>query len=138
MGICEDIAAARKCGKVRCGVTAGSVASVSDVAATFGLQPAAEHYREIDGVTARLVLVRLLGHDMAYDKGVVPTALADELAGHFLAQFGPGARYFTNGDWQLPDAQLRGWEAVAVATFDGGVLVLDARQSGCLWVEDED
>jgi hypothetical protein len=138
MGICEEIAAARRCGKVRCGIRSEPAASVIELAGAFGLMPDADYYREIDRKMARLVLARLIGRDMAYDKEVVPSGLAKELASRFIAQFDPAARYFTNGEWHRPDAGSLGWEAVTSATFDGGVLVLAASSSGCLWVEDED
>jgi hypothetical protein len=138
VGICEEVKAARQCGRVRCGVRLESAASVSDLATAFGLLSEADYYREIDRETAWLVLTRLIGRDMAYDNEVVPSAVAKNLAGRFIAQFDPPARYFTNGEWHQSGAASLGWEAVTGATFDGGVLVLAANSSGCLWVEDED
>lgn len=54
-------------------------------------------------------------------------AQAEQLTAEFLEQFGAQARYFTNN-----------WCSVTDATFDTGVIVIGALQSGCLWVEDED
>jgi hypothetical protein len=134
--VCEEIIAARRCGKVRCGITPKRIESVADLAAAFGLLAEADYYREIDAATAQVILARLVGRDMAYGVEVVPADRASELAARFLAQFGSGSRFFTNGDWHRDDPAE--WEAVTEATFDGGVLALGGRRSGCLWVEDED
>jgi hypothetical protein len=87
----------------------------------------------------------VLHRDMAYDAEVMPEARAAELADAFLAQFGPGTRYFTYGTWHLPpvvrpDGVVCGpsWSPVTPATFDTGVLAIGPERSGCLWVEDED
>jgi hypothetical protein len=75
----------------------------------------------------------------------MPLARAQELADRFAAQFGPGARYFTDGTWHLPNTLIRcgdiggpSWDPVTQATFDTGVLVIGRKWSGYVWVEDED
>jgi hypothetical protein len=145
MGVAEDIIAARIYGEVRCGLSSRPSPTVPELAREFGLRDEAGCYKEIDQQDARQLVQTLLHRDMAYNAEVMPEARAAELADAFLAQFGPGTRYFSNGNWHLPpvartDGVVWGasWDPVTPATFDAGVLVIGPEQSGCLWIEDED
>src|SRR4051794_13471233 len=102
MGVAEEIIADRIYGAVRCGVSSLRSPTVPELASEFGLR--AEHacYQEIDEPAARRLVRMVLHRDMAYNAEVMPDARAAELADRFLAQFGPGARYFSNGTWHLP------------------------------------
>lgn len=145
MGVAEDIIAARIYGAVRCGLSAQLAPTVPELAREFGLRAEATCYKEVDEPAARRLIQSLLHRDMAYNAEVMPEARAAELADLFLAQFGPGTRYFSNGTWHLPptvvsDRVVQGpsWDPVTPATFDAGVLAIGPACSGCLWVEDED
>jgi hypothetical protein len=137
MDIVAEIHAARTCGVVHCGYSAGG-AGVG-LAAEFGLTSDHASYREIDAATARRLLEVILHRDLAYNDEIMPAARADELAGRFLASFGTvGVHYFTNGNCAEQDGRNWSWNSVTAATFDTGVLVVGPRRCGCLWVEDED
>ena len=146
MGVAEDIIAARIYGVVRCGLSAQATPpTIPDLAGEFGLADQPSFYREIEETAARYLIRTVLHRDMAYNAEVMPAALAVELADRFLAQFGPGTRYFSNGSWHLPpvvrpDGVVCGpsWDPVTPATFDTGVLAIGPERSGCLWIEDED
>ena len=145
MGVEEEIIAARDCGAVRCGLSSQRSPAVSELAREFGLREERSCYKEIDQEAARHLIRLVLQRDMAYDAEVMPEATAIELADRFLAQFGPGTQYFSNGTWHLPsvvrpDGVIHGasWDPVTAATFDTGVLAIGPQCSGCLWVEDED
>jgi hypothetical protein len=142
VGVAEDVIAARG---ARCGLSSLASPSVSELAREFGLKDDPACYKEIDEPSARLLARRILHQDLAYNAELIPLARAEELASRFLDQFGPDARYLTNGSWHLPPVALAdrvvqgpSWDPVTDATFDTGVLVLGSRCSGCLWVEDED
>jgi len=127
MAVSEDILIARRFGVVHCGVSSLPAPTITDLAREFGLRGDAECYREIDEASARLSIRRLLHRDLAYSAEVMPEQQAEQLTEQFLAQFGSGARFFTNN-----------WCPATNATFDEGVLVMGPDHSGCLWVEDED
>lgn len=145
MEIAEEIIAARVGSGIRCGLSSRASPSVSDLAREFGLRDEPSSYKEIDEPDARHLIRSVLHRDMAYSWEIMPEARAAELADRFLAQFGPGTRYYSNGNWHLPPVvQPNGvicgpsWDPVTTATFDTGVLAIGPRCSGCLWVEDED
>ncbi|HXG11461.1 MAG TPA: hypothetical protein VNK04_17030 [Gemmataceae bacterium] len=145
MGVAEDIIAARIYGTVRCGLSSRASPTIPESAREFGLRDEAGCYKEIDEEAARRLLRLVLHRDMAYNVEIMPEVRAAELADAFLAQFGPGTRFFSNGTWHLPavvrpDGGVIGpsWDPVTSATFDTGVLAIGPEWSGCLWVEDED
>src|SRR5262245_48376011 len=127
MAVNEDILAARRFGVVHCGVSSLSAPTIAELAQEFGLRNDAGCYREIDEASARLSVRRLLHRDLAYSAEIMPERQAEQLTERFFAQFGSGARFFTNN-----------WCPATNATFDEGVLVMGSHRSGCLWVEDED
>jgi hypothetical protein len=146
MRVTEDIIAARDCGVVRCGLSAQlKPPTIQELAREFGLTDEPSFYKEIDQAAARHLIRLVLHRDMAYNAEVMPENRAAELADQFLAQFGPGTRYFSNGSWHLPplvrgDGVVCGpsWDPVTPATFDTGVLAIGRERSGCFWIEDED
>ncbi|WP_124479439.1 hypothetical protein [Burkholderia stagnalis] len=127
LGISEDIWHLRGCGVVRCGVLPFPALSPASVAKAFELRDDDACYREIDESEARCCIAEVLHRDQAYRAELMTVAQAEQLTAEFLEQFGAQARYFTNN-----------WCSVTDATFDTGVIVIGALQSGCLWVEDED
>ena len=145
MDVVNDIIAARVFGAVRCGLSSLRSPDVSELAREFGLRDDASCYKEIDEAAARHLITSVLQRDLAYNAEVMPESTAAELTDRFMAQFGPGTRFFSNGNWHLPpvvrpDGVVHGasWDAVTSATFDTGVLAIGPQCSGCLWVEDED
>ena len=127
MAVTEDILAARRYGVVHCGVSSRPSPTLDELAREFGLRDDPVAYREIDESAARESVKRLLHRDQAYDAEMMPEPEAARLTEAFFAQFGSGARFFTNN-----------WCPATDATFDEGVLVLGAQRCGCFWVEDED
>jgi hypothetical protein len=142
--IAEEIIAARDCGVVHCGLSAGPSPSLAELAAEFGLAADLASYKEIDADSAKRLMELVLNQDMAYNVEIMSSTRASELAGRFLAQFGTeGVRFYTNGTFhETRGAKLTWsgvqWDPVTTATFDTGVLIVGPRKSGCLWVEDED
>lgn len=144
-GVTEEILAARTWGVVRCGLSSQPAPTVSELAREFGLRDAQECYKEICEPDALRLVRRVLHRDLAYDAEIMPEARAAELGERFLAQFGAGARFFTNGTFYEERRRLSrsvwsgpSWEPVTEATFDTGVLVIGPKGAGCVWVEDED
>ncbi len=126
-------------------MSARGAKTVPELAREFGLHGELSCYKEIDETAARHLVWRVLHRDMAYNTEIMPDARAAELTDRFLAQFGPGTRYFTNGTWHLLPVAEAGtviagasWDPVTDATFDTGVLAISPECSGCLWVMDED
>jgi hypothetical protein len=142
--VAAEIAAARDCGVVRCGVSEHASPTVAELATEFRLAPALASYKEIEAAAALRLAALILHQDMAYNAVIMPAARAAELAGRFLAQFGTeGVRFYTNGTFHAGRGERLtwsgvSWDPVTAATFDTGVLILGPHCSGCLWVEDED
>jgi hypothetical protein len=137
MDICAEIVQRRKGSKVRCGILSVASPAVADIARAFDLSPIADCYGEVSAEKARAILVRILHRDLAYDSIIVPLDEAEELAaGFLLAASSPACGYFSNGDFSRTPPLA--WNPATEATFDTGILVVGAKQSACLWVEDED
>jgi hypothetical protein len=73
---------------------------------------------------------------------VVSLGRAEQLAASVMERFrGEGAKFFTNGEFKNEVGAglvLTGWDPATDATFDTGVIILGATESGCVWVADED
>jgi hypothetical protein len=143
--ICNEIRTARTCGVVRCGLSARTIPTISELARECGLKADPACYKEIDKSAARRLIQLVLHEDLAYRSQIMPADRAAKFADSFLRQFGTGVRYFTNGLFHEGWHRLSGtvvagpsWDPVTEATFDTGVLVVGELRSGCLWVEDED
>jgi hypothetical protein len=145
MAVSDEIVTARSCGSVRCGLSSLPAPTVPDLAREFGLLADALSYKQIEESSARDLVRLVLHRDLAYKSEIMAESRAAELTDRFFAQFGPGARFFTNGTFHegprlLSDSASTGasWKPVTEATFDTGVLVVAPGRSGWLWVEDED
>jgi hypothetical protein len=145
MAVSDEIITARKCGSVRCGLSSQPSPTVQELAHEFGLRDEAGCYKEIEDSSARRLVRLVLRSELAHHSEIMPESRAAELTDRFFAQFGPGARYFTNGTFHEQPQRISetvttgaSWEPVTEATFDTGVLIIASRYSGCLWVEDED
>lgn len=98
------------------------------------------NWKQIDQSTANKILEYILSMDMAYDIQLETKPLANMLSNYFLNKFLPDATYYTNGDFDEDDGffSLRGWQPITDSTFDTGVLVIDKKNIGILWAEDND
>jgi hypothetical protein len=99
----------------------------------------------VEKAVAHAILCYLLREDMAFSSPRLPEDIAQATAEEFLSRFSPGARFYTNGNWEDGWRTSRtggsfgpAWQPATMATFDGGILVLDDVCSGVLWLEDED
>lgn len=124
------------------GIANVAVSSAGEAAGLFGLATAPRIYRRVSREEARAVLLCVLEKDMAYRCELMTADAAASLADAFLGSFDAArASYFTNGDHGLPrDTFGHGptWNPATDATFDTGILVLDAGRVGCAWFMDED
>ena len=108
----------------------------------FGLLSDKPALLRVSEALALQIARSVLHKDMAYDTVIMSWARADELACRFLAMFhSPPTEYFSNGSFTQSDTGpvgLNSWSPLTQATFDTGVIVVEAGLVGCLWVEDED
>ena len=137
----EAIKKERKTGKLFCG--AGKrVDTVGKAAASFGLSDDEKLYRETDMEMARAIVVNVLHRDLAYGNRLISLGRAEELASQVMQRFAQGgSRYFTNAEFKHGAAAalvLSRWDPATNATFDTGVIILGAAETGCVWVADED
>lgn len=135
----RDVVRYRNAGRVRIDFRRVDVAGTPDHALAtdfvkaLALRPP-EEWTLMNAEEASAVATRVLHADLAYDVPLMTHAQARALAHRFLASFGDGALFVTNGDL------TRGgrWFPLTDATFDTGVIGISARRVGLLWVEDED
>ena len=133
----DEIIRERNAGEIRCGFTSCRYPDERTVASKFGLNNRDCLLKEVARNVAEKIVEALLWKDMAYQCELLSQDKARELAHRFMEAFPWDAHFFTNGNWhEYPD--MDGWNPWTSATFDGGVLAVSERLSGCLWVEDED
>jgi hypothetical protein len=117
---------------------------VADALARFlGLRRLGSAWRTISREEARAALAAVLTHDMAYEGECMSPSVAASFVEEFLVGFDSGAVFLTNGEFPpfspTKPAGWRGsWTPLTEATFDTGVVAVDAARAGLLWVEDED
>jgi hypothetical protein len=91
---------------------------------------------------AKIILTILLHKDMAYDSEMMSLEEAEELAERFLSYFSDTARYYSNSEWKKKEStgthHLNSWDPLTDATFDSGLIIIDEKQIGITWFEDED
>ena len=139
MDVFEAIRKERKTGKVTCGVT--DAKAVAALASAFGLKGDASLYHQVDADMARQILVAILHRDLAHGNRQLSLSRAEDLAGQVIKRFtDPGIRFLTNAKFkQVAGALvLSHWDPATTSTFDTGVLILGANESGCVWVAEDD
>jgi hypothetical protein len=96
-----------------------------------------EDLEEIDAEAAVSVLIRVLGHGLAYaGDEIMPAEDAVDLATRTVGMLSPSARWWTNGSWgREADAE---WSDLTLATFDTGVVGVDRDHGLIAWFTDED
>jgi hypothetical protein len=122
-----------------------SVEVVDAFVMRLGFRALADGWREVEAHEAARVVQHILHCDLAYDLEIMPEARAAELTIRFLELFSAPTRYFTNATFRR-DAEVNtgevwrmmSWEPLSTATFDTGVVCVDATRIGILWVADED
>jgi hypothetical protein len=140
----DEIALRRDCGQVWFGVWEARSGAERDPRAladrtttALGLGVVGPRWQALSRAEAIAILVCVLRADMAYRTPLMSDEQAAEVGVRFLALFAEDAQLFTNAHWH--DGQIRGWyDAVAGATFEGGVVAVSATRTGILWVGDED
>ena len=87
------------------------------------------------------LVAAILATDLAYRSPMLTSEAAEGLAARFFRRFSADAVFLTNGTLGLAHARgsgSGGWVPVSGATFDTGVVAVDRRRVGLVWVEDED
>ena len=102
-----------------------------------GFLPLGKAWFEIQKSSATSHLENILHRDLAYNGKIMGKGMAEEFAQRFLSLFSQKARYFTNGNFG-GHSHLGTWTPITSATFDTGVVCLDAERIGSLWILDED
>lgn len=140
--VIDSILEERKAGHLKCRVIerpakSGSETQIlDDFVAKFGFVGLGDEWKPIHRDNAQLIAQIVLQRDLAYGFALMSEERARELATQFLELFAAEARYFTNGEFDKTG--LRMWSGLTKATFDSGIIGLDSRHLGILWVQDED
>lgn len=111
--------------------------------AALGFRVLGEAWAEVQHGEARQIIQRILWRDLAYFSEIREPATADAFASDFLDLFDVDARFFTNDEFMHHQVFLRengyaqGWP-VTEETCETGIVAVDARTVGMIWVEDQD
>jgi hypothetical protein len=150
--IAQEILQVRTTGEVSLHVQPlASQASDSDIAMidafvqSRSFSPLEDAWIAISREQAEMLVLRIIACDLAYGVALTDLDTASHLAAGFIACFADNARWYTNGTWHKADTTISqsvtqgaSWTSITPATFDTGVVCLDANNIGILWVQDED
>ena len=110
-------------------------AIADDLAGRAGLRALGDSWERLPPDEAARSLSIAIGSDLCTERDLVDAARSTELSTLFLSSFVPGATLLTNGAL----ARSRGicwWTPLTDGVFDTGVVVVDDRAAGLLWIED--
>ena len=113
------------------------------LARAHGFKPLGRNWREFPRARAIAALKDVLHRDQAYSGEQMSEAEAAALAEEFVGRFEEGATFYTNATFpprtDPPSPGWAGsWDPLTEATFDTGIVAVDTRSAGLLWIEDED
>lgn len=103
---------------------------------TLGFAGLGDDWTVIDRRSAQAIAQLILHRDLAYKIEAMSAQRACQLTEQFLVLFEDGTQYYTNGEFDANG--LRMWSGISDATFDTGIVCIDTKHIGILWVQDED
>ncbi len=106
--------------------------------ATLGLQPLAHAWREIEEITARAILRRILTKDLPHGRRLMTTRTAAGFVDELWAALPLARRHFTNATFTGRAMQLAGWNPISTAKYDTGVASSGGAVLTLLWTADND
>ncbi|RLC14054.1 MAG: hypothetical protein DRI57_15135 [Deltaproteobacteria bacterium] len=151
--IVQEIKIVRSCGAaVTCSVRYDSTSDISNsyeilkkidnFVKSFGFSGLDQYWVEVDVVKSLKILTDIIHKDIAYGSMITDKKTAKRLANRFLSVFESSFRPFTNGNLIIPDADPKdtegAWMEISDSTFDTGIVCIDNKKMGILWVQDED
>ena len=99
---------------------------------------------QIDRTEATLIVARILHRDLAYGGEMMEAPIATVLSEQFMAKsFSNTSQFFTNATWAIAGPErgrerIREFQPATNSTFDTGIVGIDDKQIGMIWVQDED
>jgi hypothetical protein len=87
---------------------------------------------------ARQHLNAILARDLAHNVKAMENAQARAITDRFLAMFTPQVAFFSNVRCAFGDSATRASTPLTTPTFDTGLIAIDGKRGGVLWIEDED
>ena len=137
-----EIRTERCYGRVHAVIEVRDERPLTELLPLFGVPSQKQALLRVSEALALQIARSILHKDIAYHTEIMTMARADELARKFMARFHSAPQdYFSNGSFTHHDdgsVTLSSWNPLTKATFDTGIIVVDAGHVGCLWVEDED
>lgn len=140
----EKILQLRDSGEVHCNFTTRHDQDIQKSLRKFCEQmgfSVTKDLKKVDREMALKILRLILMKDLVYKSPLMTEEQASELASDFCNLFGNSAKFFTNGSFEESlsnNLSLKSWNPITKAAFDTGILIIDEKSTGCLWVEDED
>lgn len=106
--------------------------------APLGLQPLAHAWREIEEITARAILHRILTKDLPHGRRLMTTRVAAGFIDELWAALPMARRHFTNATFTGRAMKLTGWNPISTAKYDTGVASTGGTVFTLLWTADND
>jgi hypothetical protein len=129
----------------RVGQFSNSAAEIDAFVSSLGFKGISDRWQLVSISDANTILAHVLARDLAYNGPIMAESAAQSLSDRFLAFFDRDVLCFTNGTYHVPPVessnavQVRaGTDPISESTFDTGVVCLDTRRIGIVWMEDED
>ena len=148
----NEILSRRSCGRTACvikdrqardeGNEKPITVEVDSFVSELGFIGLGEKWDRVSTRVGKAIAQRILQRDLAYSAPIMSEVDSLRLAESFFSWFDQDVRCLTNGNSVLPLAVPEvvpgASNSISQATFDGGVVCIDAHRIGILWVEDED
>lgn len=97
-----------------------------------------EQWLEINREDAQRILLLILTKELAYNTNLMSLSEAKQILFRFFSLFTADCQFFTNASFNNNYSRLKSWSSITKATFDTGVVIVNAYRIGILWVKDED
>ena len=97
-----------------------------------------DRWKEIHQAAAKKILTFVLTKDLAYSSKIMTVEEAEKISTKMFNFFQNPCKFFTNAVFANNYSTLSAWDSLTNATFDTGIIFVNATLIGMLWVKDED
>jgi hypothetical protein len=117
----------------------GNLTPIIDLFVTqLGYSPLGSGWKEVNQVEAKKILSLIMTKNLAYFVEIMTLHEAEQILVKLFNFFPDNSQFFTNASFASNYTGISQWNSITKATFDTGVVIVNPRHIGILWVEDED
>jgi hypothetical protein len=103
----------------------------------FGYFGLGVRWKEVNQEDAQKILSFIMTKDLAYSVPLMSLEEAENIIVKLFQIFPGHCKFFTNASFRNNGFGIS-WDSITKATFDTGIIVVNDRRIGILWVQDED